>query len=148
MSAGAGWSIDPEHWVKATELLGNFAPKRIPHTKTMRNIVPQQPGVYIICSGPVQPHSELFDGTFNVLYVGKATNLQDRFWKHLSPGTGVEKIRRCFGYKLEFRYVFEPDPDRRDLIEKAIFDAMGPPGNEISPKHYRGVVGPEVPANP
>lgn len=144
-----GWSIERSDWDSAPkEVLRTDRWRSVRLNSLERNRVPELPGVYLFCSSPPGrsrsmrlQDTDLFGLLYNVLYVGKATNLRHRFLSHCgSPAEDIRKIRTCFPEGLEFWFV-SLNRDEIGNLESTLILCFGPPANRVSGIRARVVDG-------
>ena len=135
-----GWSIERDHWDDIPkEALKSDKWRSVNVSSLERNRVPESPGVYLFCSNPPGrsrkkkvKDTDLFGVLYNVLYVGKATNLRTRFLSHCNnPAEDILKSRACFPEGLEFWFM-SLSKDQIDATESVLIRCFGPPANRVS----------------
>ena len=97
--------------------------------------VPEEVGVYMLCAKPRGPLERR--DIFNVLYVGKTTNLRSRFQDHQSGRNSSPLIKRCklIYSRMQFQWMVFPETtnsgpeDWMKNTEQALIGAFGPPAN-------------------
>jgi len=102
------------------------------------NSVPEQAGVYVICTYPPGQRrsvtlqaNNLFATLFTAIYVGKSLNLKQRFRQHCqSTKAEIQDSRECFADGLEFWFI-KLEPNVIASIEALLIDCLGPPANSI-----------------
>lgn len=136
-----GWSIERRDWHDLAALVADRAWHRVPFGEVSRELVPNGPGVYAICTHGRRLKGGLFAHLYNVVYVGKAKDLHVRFLQHcLRPEREIRSLTECFP-DLEYWFVSMYESEL-DLVETTLIDCLGPAANR-----QRGIaarIGPPV----
>ena len=107
-----GWSLQVEDWKQIKTALDGSEWKRTWLDSLFRDSVPDEPGVYILLAD----ENALSDtycfprGVSGILYVGRSSNLRNRFRQHAGtqrPNLQIQRFARIFG-KLRFVYTRVP----------------------------------------
>lgn len=140
-----GWSLETRHWQAFADLCASVVSSTWQQTKldgVYRDRVPLSPGVYAICSGPPVP--DLPTGLYNVLYVGKATALRQRFLNHCQhPAPELARAKVAFGPMLDYWYL-TASREMVLILESRLIDCVGPAANLR--RGISAVIGPPEPA--
>ena len=128
-----GWQLKHEHWRKLSNNLVRRNWNRVTLLKREMNRVPEGSGVYLICSSPehIPVSGEVMKRLYNVIYVGRAINLRQRFKNHANKPKSKIQIADDIFKKLDFWYV-PIDSSETAEIEQIIISAFGPTANEIN----------------
>lgn len=123
-----GWSLNTTVWQEGWTRLGSLTWRQQPLNLDVKNRVPAKSGVYAICAhAAITPVAAgLLTRLYNAIYVGKATNLRNRFDNHCRGYGDVRPARLVFR-KLDFWYA-ETD---ELALEQLLLDTLGPPANRI-----------------
>ncbi|MCY4127828.1 MAG: GIY-YIG nuclease family protein [Gammaproteobacteria bacterium] len=133
-----GWQSDGELWklISGDVLLGKSW-RYVGFTELDAVAVPiGEAGVYMICASPVKhrfslrSHSDnVFANLLTPIYIGKTTNLRDRFLNHCrNPSTRVRDAGVCYGESLVFWFHALP-LERISQEEAVLIQCFGPPAN-------------------
>lgn len=145
-----GWSLCVQQWRELASALVQFTWQKVHVIKGMAEHVPQESGVYMLCTMPPQSPSRFWEetGLFNALYVGQAENLHARFKDYSLRRKG--KISRKAlhildelsgkGERISFVFSVVPVEQLRDT-EGRLIHCLGPSGNERDEIKLRGKLG-------
>ena len=94
-------------------------------------------GIYMLCASPVghrypppQSTGSLFAKLLTPIYIGKTTDLHERFLRHCrNPSPKVAKAGLCFERSLMFWFHRVP-PERLAYDEAILIRCFGPPAND------------------
>lgn len=125
-----GWVLDGSVWSRMQKEFGPADWRKRPLSVDVKRHIPVTSGVYAICArGFVGPNPDgLLASLYNAVYVGKATNLQNRFDDHCRGYGDVRPARLVFR-QLDFWFI---ETDRIELLEQLLMDALGPPANKVN----------------
>lgn len=124
-----GWSLDKSDWRTTDKDLVDRNWRRAPFIAVQHSMVPEQSGVYVICSPGLSASAGLFGLLYNALYVGQATDLHSRFLQHRrTPGREIARMINCFR-SLDFWYTPAPEEDLNS-VEATLIECLGPPANQ------------------
>lgn len=130
-----GWSLEAADWELVHSVMQPDSWNKTYLEPDYENRVPEAVGVYMLCAKPRGP-LETRD-IYNVLYVGKTTNLRNRFQDHQTGRNSSPLIKRCkvIYSRMQFQWMVmpgttnsEPDAWMRHA-EQALIGALGPPAN-------------------
>ena len=99
----------------------------------LRLSIPQQSGVYMMCVRPpnISVVTEPFAGLLEIIYVGKSSNLRNRYSKHLNvPSPKVRAARNTYADSIRFWYL-RMEAERISAVESLLISCFGPPANDI-----------------
>lgn len=139
----SNWSLSQDSWLALRNLLADelLSWSRAPFQIAAAQSIPALPGIYAVCASPVVPLSPTDPLLRNLLYIGKASaSIRERFVYHLGDKASprMKAARSLFGPRLEFHWAAT---SRWPELEPLIYDAFGPPLNEISPPRITGRLG-------
>ena len=134
-----GWQHDPALWARIpTDLRDSQSWQYVEFVENEYVSVPTgRPGIYLFCTTPVGrrrqlpiQRSDLFSNLFTPIYIGKTTDLQQRFVQHCRyPSPRLDKARGCFGISLQFWFHRFPVYRLRH-DEAVLIRCFGPPAND------------------
>ena len=96
--------------------------------------IPPTTGVYMMCVRPpnVSAMTDPFVGLVEVIYVGRSTNLRNRYAEHLNtPSPKVRAARATYSDSLRFWFLHIP-VERIATVESVLISCFGPPANDQS----------------
>ena len=143
MASSGGWSIQPDDWANLRSAL-----KGADWTSTWLDIlyqdsVPESEGIYMICVSPrsLVDAYNLPSELSAVLYVGKSSNLRQRFKQHASTRRRPNLIYRYHSLfrRLKFAYTLVDGSLRTSTAqwashaEHSLIMALDPPANQNIP---------------
>ncbi len=140
-----GWNLGLEAWKVLEEEVSRHSGGKLKLAKAFTASVPEVSGIYVICLNPRPQGSSFLSSLYNAVYVGQATNLRMRFKDHIDGKTSVAPVLRAF-INLEYWYLKCPD-DELNILEKHIYDVIGPKANKVSPP-FKAKVGKPTSVNP
>lgn len=136
-----GWQSDREMWERISkDLLEEPSWHYVGFTEIDAVAVPRgESGIYMLCASPVgqrfppaQRSGDLFANLLTPIYIGKTTDLQQRFLSHCrNPSPKVGAAGLCFEGSLMFWFHRVP-PERLAYDEAILIHCFGPPANERS----------------
>jgi excinuclease UvrABC nuclease subunit len=127
-----GWSLNESDWTNLQELLANTKWTRTYLEGTYKDKIPEQPGVYIICSNTVSmgDMGPAVASLNNAIYVGQSINLKKRFTNHVSGYGNVVKAKSIFR-RLEYWWTLV-ESEKLNIFEQVLVNALGPSANEVN----------------
>ena len=143
MASSGGWSLQPDDWANLRSALKGAEWTSTWLDNLYQDSVPESEGVYMICVS----HRSLVD-TYNlppelstVLYVGKSSNLRQRFQQHASTRQRPHLIYRYHSLfrRLKFAYTLVAASLRISTeqwashAEHSLIVALDPPANKNIP---------------
>ena len=131
MNLQKGWNLDLSAWQLLASLLQDLNWKSVPLASDSRQLVPPDPGVYVMCVGlrwlPIS--GGLFDRLSNAIYVGQSRDLRLRFSQHVH-GDRRKVTQALLTFRsIEFHYAVAP-LTQLSVIEQALIEALGPSAHE------------------
>ena len=134
-----GWSINAGDWNRLeSELEASRKWHSVLLTPNDRQMVPDRPGVYVICVRPpvcLQPNQNtVFDKLSSPIYIGRsATSIRTRFLAHCTkPEPVLRTAKLCYkSVQIRFWYMELP-PAHVKSIEAQLIECFGPPANLVS----------------
>lgn len=158
MALSGGWSIQPDDWVSLRSTLKGTKWKSTWLEQLYQDSVPESAGVYMIsvAEGSMTDLYNLPPDLSTVVYVGRSSNLRQRFRQH-----GSNRARRhlVYRYHLIFKrlkFVYTLVTESVDLTaeqwtsraERSLIVALDPPANQNIPtaKPLIGRIGQPQPA--
>lgn len=133
MTVAKGWAVNPEPWMAAFDATRECAWKRVHLHSDNRRLVPDKPGVYVMCVTPrdIRLTGKLFENLTTAIYVGKATNLRVRFGQHIrGDRPGLKQAAQTFR-RIDFYYTTLHQA-RLSYVEQCLIDALGPSVNSMN----------------
>lgn len=125
-----GWSLERKRWDTFATLCASAASSSWEKTKlddVYRDRVPLSPGIYAICTKPPMP--ALPSGLYNVVYVGKAVVLRQRFLNHCQrPAPDLARAKETFGPMLDYWFM-TAEAEKVASLESRLIDCLGPAAN-------------------
>ena len=132
-----GWQIDPALWASIPkELSSSRSWQSVGFSEVEAEGVPYgESGIYMFCTSPVgikqayRRKGSLFSLLLTPIYVGRTTNLRQRFIQHCRrPSETVGAARKCFGTSMHFWYHLR---ERGTITsdEAMLIACFGPPAN-------------------
>lgn len=142
-----GWSLSTNKWRLLEDVMKQLSSGGTCIKLDARSAwrVPTSSGVYIICAHPpAHMHfPECLEKRFyNVIYAGKANDLQQRFKQHANRRGKFFRAFSVFQH-LDFWH-FECTTARLRYSEQALIQVFRPSENQIN--SLQGTIGPPVPA--
>lgn len=115
--------ISREYWERMAQSIRGLQWKRTRLTQGGLKLVPNRPGVYIICAKPPRvPVSFQKLGLYNPMYIGKTDNLSERIGTHLNrPDENIEELREHFSAELSLWYAVADARDIESIEDDMIF---------------------------
>lgn len=97
--------------------------KRTRLTQGGLKLVPNRPGIYIICAKPPCVSASFRElGLCNPMYIGKTKNLSERIGAHLNrPDKNIEELRENFSAELSLWYAVADVRDIESIEDGMIF---------------------------
>ena len=143
-----GWSLDREKWEHLASSISVCNWEKVNFSPSMASSVPEEPGVYMLCSVPPEcPESLKKIKLNNVMYAGMATkSIRDRFNDHIgrsAMGT-IKELRKNFHSELYFWYS-KLDISKVESVEDILIECFWPATNRDK-KIYRVGLEPPGPA--
>ena len=142
-----GWQLDASRWNRLAKVCGTREWTRTYLEDTYQDVVPNCPGIYLICSS-VQDGitasgtpTKLYGRLYNAVYVGQAENLRGRFGQHVRGYRKVSKARAIFR-RLDYWYTRVLKTEL-DAVEQCFLDVLGPAAND---RNVVARVGTPIPA--
>lgn len=133
MSVAKGWAIDQRPWLLAHKATQGCTWKRVNLHADNRPLVPDVPGVYVMCVNTRDLHlsGKLFEHLTAAIYVGQATSLRTRFGQHVrGDRPGLKQAIQTFRH---ISFYFTPlDKSELSSVEQCLIDALGPSVNAIN----------------
>lgn len=134
-----GWSIDTSDW---SELEGALDAVSKWHsvllTPNDRQMVPERPGVYVICVRPPvfvrADQATVFDRLSSPIYIGRSrSSIRSRFIAHcVRPEPVLRAAKHCYkSVQIRFWYV-ELLPEHVKEVEALLIRCFGPSANLVS----------------
>ena len=133
-----GWQSDSEVWkLISKDLLLGESWRYVGFSELDAVSVPMgEAGIYMICATPMRHRFSLTGQSGNVftnlltpVYIGKTTNLRDRFLNHCrNPSARVRDAGLCYGESLVFWFHRLPE-ERISHEEAVLIKCFGPPAN-------------------
>jgi hypothetical protein len=133
-----GWSHQPAHWEAVLEIVRDPGWKKTKLETLFRDGVPRAPGVYAICASPAKHCDQyaLATALYNVLYLGRASSLRQRFTQHCRhPNMRLAALIPVFGPSpLEYWYLPMTECSSPEIsrTEAALIECLGPVANSVS----------------
>ena len=127
-----GWPIHRLEWELLPQEVYASGWQSRPLGHASRRSVPPVTGVYIMSVRPPQAFSmhEPFCDLLEVIYVGRSTNLRNRYSDHLNtPSPKVRIARDTYSDSLRFWFLSLPK-DRIAIVESLLIDCFGPSAND------------------
>ena len=134
-----GWQSDREMWERISrDLLEDTSWHYVGFTEIDALSVPKgQSGIYMLCASPVGHHfprsqrsGNLFANLLTPMYIGKTTDLHQRFLSHCrNPSPKVGAAGLCFERSLMFWFHRVP-AERLAYDEAVLIRCFGPPANK------------------
>lgn len=138
-----GWSLERTDWSDARPLLSELRWRRVWLRVPDCDSVPVTSGIYAICTPAMREGDGLAGRLYNVLYVGQAISLRNRFLQHSrNPARELRRALSCFDY-LDYWFC-EVDAILLNQAERRLISVFGPSVNIQG--GIRGVIGEPRPA--
>ena len=133
-----GWSLRKSDWNSLSSMLSQTNQqlkwRQCPLEKIHRNIIPEEPGVYMLCLSP--PYCEQYFDTelpiFNALYRGSTGNLRKRFNNYTrKQNISSDRAKYFLGnFAAIITFVYTTcSESKMKQIEGRLIDAFGPSAN-------------------
>ena len=128
-----GWPLSKSDWDSLPlEVCSNPHWQYRPLGPASRTSVPPTTGVYMLCARP--PRAALmrrpFADMLEVLYVGRSTNLRNRYADHIhTPSPKVRAARRTYSDSLLFWFLHVEEAYLA-VVETLLINCFGPPAND------------------
>lgn len=132
-----GWNQDQRKWKSLLGEITDLQWKQVPLKPTSNGVVPQSTGVYIMMISiakiaDLPKELSPWNKIVGPMYIGLATNLQQRFSQHASKTQKNTKELITNFAPIEFWWT-ECDSDRYRQLEAMLIELFGPPFNSIQP---------------
>ena len=139
-----GWTLSLSDWrAVPTEVLKSDGWQSRALSHSLKPSIPQQAGVYVMCVRPpnVSEAAEPFLRLVDVIYVGKTSNLRNRYSQHLNvPSPKVRAARNTYSDSLRFWYL-HLTPESISAVESILITCFGPAANDRPGEIQKLVVG-------
>ncbi len=152
MTLDKGWTLDYDRWHDLSQIVDDVSWKCVPLDIAHKSVVPDTPGVYMICGKTPVLCSHPFNKFFNVLYVGLSeSSVRSRFRSHCSKPerdvVNAKKLYKLVGSKMSF-YFAAMSNQRVNSCELHLIECFGPSANRQSgnKKKIKGKLGLPTPA--
>ena len=140
-----GWPLYSLDWeALPPEVQGDAQWQSSPLGYASRRSIPPTTGVYMMCVRPpaFRTMAAPFDDLFQVIYVGRARNLRNRYAQHLNtPSPKVRAARVAYSDSLRFWFLHIP-AERISYVESALISCLGPSANDQPGDIFRLESGP------
>lgn len=137
-----GWRLAEEAWQAARRAFNVHDWCHCSLTDTNRSLIPQSAGVYLLCARPLGTCAlDTAPALYDAIYIGRSSNLRDRYSQHCRGYGDVRQARRAFG-ALDFYYALMPEVATAH-VEAQLIDALGPAANKIQGRIYATVGTPQ-----
>lgn len=140
-----GWTLYETDWqLIPPEVLRSDQWQSRALSHSLKPSIPKQAGVYMMCVRPpnVSELAEPFVGLLDIIYVGKSSNLRNRYSKHLDvPSPKVRAARNSYSDSLRFWFLRLAAEDI-SAVESFLISCFGPPANDIPGEVQRLEAGP------
>jgi|688.fasta_scaffold169132_3 hypothetical protein len=140
-----GWNLGLDAWKALEKEIESHSGGSFKLARAFAASVPEVSGIYIICLKPRPGGASFLSSLYNAVYVGQATNLRSRFKDHIDGKTSVAPVLRAF-INLEYWYL-RCAAEELNMLEKHIYDVIGPKANKVSPP-FKAKVGQPTSVNP